>query len=468
MQRAMNARLLAAGILAFAAIASTGGSAHAQSGARSLFAEAFRPDIMQRDLALMTRALALEEWQQPVMEALLADYMTSFNTGVQAAQERMKQRLTEQAAAGDRSFSIAADSIRGWSAEKAALTAKFLDDVKSQLGPTQLERWPSFERALRRERMLPEGELSGETVDVLMIVNRMQPTSAEEQALRPVLDRFEIALDEALQARTAKQESIRQPLEQAIEAKDYDRQADLLEQGVHAGLPVRAANEDAIAAIAAAFGERGGEFRQLAMKAAYPDVFRPHPVMTLMEQARKLDSLTEDQGRQIDELMAEFQVVVDDSNARVLAAVREEEPKAPRKRAAAAAERRAKGSVGAAPKPVDPVVSARADRDRAGDPFRERLMAILTEEQRAQLPGGPRPQSREGADDPVKADDANGALSPKDAAGDGKSRRSGGRRDLRDRTGKGDDRKAGPDEKSAGSQGKPLGQPVPPPEQPQQ
>jgi hypothetical protein len=464
----MNARLLAAGILAFAAIASTGGSAHAQSGARSLFAEAFRPDIMQRDLDMMRSVLALEEWQQPVMEALLSDYMTSFNTGVQAAQERMKQRLTEQAAAGDRSFSIAAESIRGWSTEKAALTAKFLDDVKSQLGPTQLERWPAFERALRRERMLPEGELSGETVDVLMIVNRMQPTSAEEQALQPVLERFEVALDEALQARTAKQESIRQPLEKAIEAKDYDRQADLLEQGVQAGLPVRAANEDAIAAIAAAFGERGAEFRRVAMKAAYPDVFRPHPVMTLMEQARKLDSITDDQGRQIDDLMREFQVVVDEADARVLATVREEEPKAPRRRAAAAAERRAKGSTGAAPKPVDPVVAVRSDRDRAGDPFRERLMAILTEEQRAQLPGGSRPQARELADDPSQQKDADHAVSPKGAPGDAKSRRSGGRRDLRDRTGKGDDRKAGPDEKSAGDGGKPLGQPLPPPEQPQE
>ena len=58
--------------------------AQAQFGGRAGFAEAFVPDILQRDLPLMTSSLGLEEWQRPVVEALLQDYMTGFNTGVEA------------------------------------------------------------------------------------------------------------------------------------------------------------------------------------------------------------------------------------------------------------------------------------------------------------------------------------------------------------------------------------------------
>ncbi|MFM9145765.1 MAG: hypothetical protein ACKORL_10530, partial [Phycisphaerales bacterium] len=75
------ARPLAALAVAAAAALGTARPAEAQAGRRMLFAEAFRPDIMQRDLSLMAQQLQLEEWQRPVIEALINDYTTAFNTG---------------------------------------------------------------------------------------------------------------------------------------------------------------------------------------------------------------------------------------------------------------------------------------------------------------------------------------------------------------------------------------------------
>jgi hypothetical protein len=270
---------------------------------------------------------------------------------------------------------------------------KFLSDLRNQLGPQQLERWPSFERALRRERMLPAGDLSGESVDLWAVMGRMQLSSAEEEATRAAVTAYEIALDQALVAREARIKELEPALAEAMRAMNFDRGADLQDQVMTARIAVRAANDGGIDSLAQALGARGAEFRQRALEAGYPDVYRTHPVMVLMQQARALDSLTEDQVSKIDALMAEFRTACEAEDAKLYDAVRAEEPKAPRKRAQAAAERRAGGASSAPGAPQssnagDPVVKARMEREKMGQPFRDRLMAILTSEQQTELPGG--------------------------------------------------------------------------------
>ena len=66
--------VLAAGC-AFASVP----TASAQFGGRSGMASMFTPDFLPRDLPIFVDALALEEWQRPVLEVLLQDYDTNFN-----------------------------------------------------------------------------------------------------------------------------------------------------------------------------------------------------------------------------------------------------------------------------------------------------------------------------------------------------------------------------------------------------
>ena len=460
-------RSLVLGGLAAATVLMATPPAAAQTGRRAMFTEAFRPDIMQRDIALLVTSLQLEEWQRPIMEALLEDYMTSFNTGVEAMKDKMKaaaEAVTQAGAANaDQVLARTMEPLNAWRQEKERLSEKFMSDVKSQLGPQQLERWPAFERAVRRERLLPEGELSGESVDLFALVTRMQPTSTEDEAIRGTMSAYEMALDDALRSRLDRAKQLRPSMEQAMAAREVDRQADIQDQLMQASIAVREVNDRAIEAIAGAFGERGSAFRSMALGAGYPEVFRAHPVMLLMQQARKLDSLTDEQAQQIDVLMTEFAGVVDEADMRLLAVVRDDEPKAPRRRLKAAAERRAAGGAGTSgPRPEDPIATARAERDRAGDPFRERLMAILTPEQQEQLPGGPRATPKaDGAETPVKTEPAP-KLDPK--RGGIQAARPDEQRPLRDRGGKGDRRKGDPsDEKTnvPGKQMPPMQSPAP-------
>jgi len=387
-------RTLIATVAVATAIA-TAMPAQAQFGGRAGFAEAFVPDILQRDLPLMTSSLQLEEWQRPVAEALLQDYVTGFNTGVEALKDRMKSESQDAQRADPTNADAILEKVmkpmNSWRDEKRRMLDKFMADLKSQLGPQQLERWPNFERALRRERMLHDGDLSGESTDLFALMGRMQLDPVHEEMVKPAIAVYEVALDDALVARDRGMRAIEPELADAMRSMNHDKGADAQDRIMSLRIAVRSANDAGIDSIARALADRGEEFRTLALAAGYPDVFRPHPVTILMQQARALDSLTPEQGPQIDALMAEFAGVCHEQNMQLYEAVRAEEPKAPRKRAEASAQRRAGGATPAVPQASnasDPVVKARVERERTGEPFRERLMAILTPEQRAELPGG--------------------------------------------------------------------------------
>jgi hypothetical protein len=209
--------------------------------------------------------------------------------------------------------------------------------------------------------------------------------------VKQVVAEYEVALDDALVNRDRGMRAIEPELADAMRAMNHDRGADAQDRIMALRVAVRSANDAGIDSIAKALGDRGEEFRTLALEAGYRDVFRPHPVTILMQQARALDSLTPEQGQQIDALMAEFAGVCQQQNMQLYEAVRAEEPKAPRKRAEASAQRRAGGAPAPTPQgsnASDPVVKARVERERTGEPFRDRLMAILTPEQKSELPGG--------------------------------------------------------------------------------
>lgn len=369
--------------------------AHAQFGGRASFGEAFQPDIMQRDVTLMTASLGIEEWQQPIVEALLQDYNTSFITGVEALKDRMKvasQDATKSSStSGDAILEKVMQPLTSWRVEKRAMLAKFMADLKSTLGSTQLEKWPAFERALRRERMLPDGDLSGESVDLWMVLGRMQLTPAETEAVKVPVSDYEMTLDEALVARSSGVLRLEPELSETMRSMNFERGADIQDKIMVLRVGVRTANDQGIDVLAAALGERGAEFRKRSLESGYPDVFRPHPVMILMQQARALTTLTPDQISQIDALMSEFDTACMSANMKLYDAVRLEEPKAPRKRLQALGDRNKSGSAPSTPQGSnsnDPVVKARVEREKMGEPFRERLLAILSPEQRNELPGG--------------------------------------------------------------------------------
>ena len=395
MKNPLNSRALrtfAALVLCWIALPATEGRALAQAGRRALFGEAFRPDILQRDMTLMGQKLQLEEWQRPVIEQLVDDYATAFNTGVDALKDRMRaaseSAVREGTQGGDQVLQRVLEPLKAWRTEKEQLLAKFTADVKSQLGEQQLERWPAFERALRRERLLPEGELSGERVDLFAVLERMQPSADEGQAVAAVLGEYELSLDRLLAERAQRGKEVLPRLEAAMSAMDYELMGDLQDQVMQASVRVRDANDAAIDAIAQAMGQRGRDFRSAALEAGYPEVYRIHPVMVLMQQVRALRSLTPEQVAQVEALMQEFSVACDEANAKLAATVKAEQPKAAKRRAKAMMDRKSGAAAGSPGAMAEEEVSrAMTAKQSMGEPFRERLMALLSPEQAREITG---------------------------------------------------------------------------------
>jgi hypothetical protein len=385
---------LGAAVIAAAALAAV--PANAQFGGRASFAGAFQPDIMQRDLPLMVQTLGLEDWQRPIIETLLDDYISNFNAGVEAAKERMKNASAEGAKAapgnGDAILQKVMEQLSSWRNEKDRMLEKFVADLRSQLGDQQMERWPVFERALRRERDLPDGDISGESVNLWSILAHMQLGAGDQENIRPALQAYEVALDTALVTRTRKMAELENELRDAMLTMDYERGASVQDRIMALRVQVRAANDAGIDSIAAALGARGDEFRRMALEAGYPDAYRKHPLFQLFDTVSKLDTLTPEQLQQIDALRTDFDAACVEMSSRFYEMLRAEEPKEPRRRVQAMLDRRA-GETRSAPSTpqgsnqADPIVKLRAERDRMGEPYREKLMAILTPEQQAQLPG---------------------------------------------------------------------------------
>jgi hypothetical protein len=144
----LSAAVAVAGSLAVAP------TAEAQFGGRSGMATMFIPDFYPRDLPVFVDALQLEEWQRPIMEALLEDYVTEFNTAADGVRLNMGNlKDVAPGTSGDAVVEMITKPLVAWTAEKRKLHDDFLTGVRSQLSELQLELWPRLERSMRREHL---------------------------------------------------------------------------------------------------------------------------------------------------------------------------------------------------------------------------------------------------------------------------------------------------------------------------
>jgi len=354
----------------------------AQFGSRSLMTQAFEPYVKQRDLPILMETLTLEEWQRPIVDMLVEDYLASFNAGIETLRTRM-----QEAGAGSEKGDIGAllRPLQTWRQERQEIYNRFADLVRSQLSAAQLERWPAWERAVRRERLLPLSELSGEGINLVGIMTDLAPPAEFRAAASPAIEAYEVRIDLALTNRQTREDEVLPATIDAMAALDYQKSAELQGKVMAMRVVLRDAQEQGVREIADSMGpEWGGKFRLLAMQRAYPEVFTPNAVMRLYEAALALTDLTDEQRTSVISLKGEFQREWDTMSDEFLAVVKREEPKGPQQRSADAApagtpeQRKARGGE---------MEAMRGRRHEIGERYRQLLEKVLTAEQFAALPG---------------------------------------------------------------------------------
>lgn len=368
--------------------------AAAQFGGDAGLANAFRQDFYRRDLLIFNEVLDLEDWQRPIIDVLLDDYAASFEAGLAGMRDEIsKIRVDLGGEDGTRIMERMMGPLAAWEREKAVLRDQFLANVQTQLGPGQIDRWPALERALRREKDLPQSELSGEGVDLVAVVGRLDLPGTVRNDIEPTLVEYEAQLDAALVTRTQRIESLQPAVREAMQAMDFERGLQVMQQIMAARIEVRNAQDRGIEAIAEAMPQEQADlFRREAWEIAYPKVYGPNPTIAFIAAAKAIAGLTPEQAEGIASIERDYLAQLDVRDARLRELYRIEEPKEPQRRFERII-RRQRGETPSRELAGEPqsIRDVRGEREELGRRTREAILALLTPDQTANLPGFGKP-----------------------------------------------------------------------------
>ncbi len=357
----------------------------AQSAAQAAFRSAFIKDYLNRDITLMSDVLKLDDWQLPIVEALLEQYNDSFDKGVADVRERMnKVKDLVKEGRGEKVMDAVMDPLREWMDSKEQLRQRFVSDVKSQLSPEQQERWNRFEMAYRREKSLPAGAISGESVNLSTILRQMQLDPAIEESIEPAVSQSEVAVDNALKARDLEVQNTLDDLDKALRQSDFDETLKITERIMAKRVAVRDTIEHSAANIAAALPENlSTSFMDRYKQTAYPKAYREPILQIVFDAAKKLTDLTEEQLAGVIALESSYRAQDMLLSDRLAEVIKKEDPLAPRRKNELAERRKTRDSSGLDNDPMKDVIKSKED---LGVKTLEQLKALLTPEQFEKLP----------------------------------------------------------------------------------
>ena len=365
--------------------------ARAQFGSAG-FADAFRPEFLDRDMPLFVEQLQLEEWQRPVIEILLQDYAIAFEGGVEEVKERMRQHAMtiSNSSRNEDAMKLILEPISDWDQQRRVLRDDFLINVKAQLSTEQMNRWPRFERSLRREKELPKGELSGESVDLYTVFRTLRMPYETEESVDPLLVQYELALDQVLEARRQRMDSLQEEMKEAMTAMDFDKGLDATEKIMRSRVAVRSVQDTWIDRISSELPpEYGVTFRRNALERGYPKAFRPTAIPRLLESVRSLPDLSNEQIAALNDIEARFDAALGTLEQQIVDMIREIEPGEARRQVERLIARRNGERIDREPSEVDKLIARKND---LVDKTRREILAILTPDQTNELPGKTTPR----------------------------------------------------------------------------
>ena len=364
-----------------------GAGAQAQFGEAAGIAEAMQPDYYRRDIVLFQQGLNLDDSQRDIMDALYSDYEQAFESGLANMRKKIEDMREQlQNTDVDQVLRIVFKPIEDWSNEKRGIGAQFLESVKVVLTPEQMEQWPKFERFLFREKHLPTGTLSGESLNLFNIVRDMKLSGPETERMQPTLDEYDVTLDVALKARHDALTSNQSEMLRSFAEQNSAVSLAILQRQIGKSIAVRDVNDQYTLLLSTVMPDGlQSEFLAKALERAYPRIFRPTPVQSIFKSAKELEGLSADTHAAIIELEGQYLSELKAINEELVTATRKWEPDEQRLRAEAFAKRMA----GQQSEEIqDPTRDIFVRRDDISRKYTRLLKALLTEEQFAQLPGG--------------------------------------------------------------------------------
>lgn len=298
-----------------------------------------------------------------------------------------------------------------WVREKSGIRDRFLLGVQDLLTPEQAARWLDVERLLRRRRDLPRGVLAGETTDLAVLLEIVDPAPEALVAAEPVLAAWRIEIDAALRARSEAEERWSLPLADALRAEDAAEAASLAARIHDQHRRVRDVNGASMLLLLEALpDEAAAELANEYRRRTFPRVYGPTRAGRLLDAARRLEELDESTREALEALAADYAIERDAMREQQRETIWREEPGQAMKRAIGRPVERA----------VDPIAAGYARLLAIDDAWIERLVATIGEEAAARLPRGATRGRRDARELEESADRAREGLTKRfDRNGDG-------------------------------------------------
>ena len=259
------------------------------------------------------------------------------------------------------------------------------DAIVTILAEDQEAKWNDVMRRIRRERLLPEGRISGESFDVDRsrrdLQDELEPSV--KTSIDTIVNGWTLDVDDALQRRDGFDNDARFDAMEAISVQDGEALERVLLNRLRLQQSVRGANDAAIEAIAEALpAPMGDEYRDRALQEGYGRWLRQARSERAIEAALKLEDLEPTLIEAIMELQIDCRGAMADENERVLSAARRhEEPREMGfvRRMGSSGEREEREDT-----PLDDAVTHRGEVDQE---YIEALKDLLGEERSESLPG---------------------------------------------------------------------------------
>lgn len=356
-----------------------------QFGARRGFQR--EPEYTTRDIQLAVDSLKLDETQKLIVQTLFEDYRDAYRdskAGFFQTIENMRDQLVEL---NDQQelLRIVFGALGEWQANNERLSEQFIQDVQRLLSEDQQELWPPFEHKMYRLKHLKNGKLSGERLDLFVVMKELDLAEPEMQEVDPVLRAYEVELDAALHRR---EEQIKSSQGQALELFQNDgKNAGVILAGREIKLhkSVRDVNERYVQSVAAALPqEHRPSFLEKVHMRSFTRVYRTTLAQRTIRAAKELDDLAEDILIAIEELEMRYLIELGVFNERIVGLIKEKEPRQILHKAKA---QQAKITGQSIERPEDHVKTEFAKRRAMGQRYIDQLKALLSPEQIALLPG---------------------------------------------------------------------------------
>jgi hypothetical protein len=360
-------------------------------GIQNQIRDAFEPDFVRRDVPLFKDQLSLEEAQMAVVEQLMRDYEDAFEPAreemmnqmqdigrqmmapmmapemqekwrgaMDEARQQMEQmaqekgseltpeerqqffrsqmeKLGEQVQKEMKSTG-AFDQMRAslgemvtdfnkWTDTKSRLRKSFVEGLQASLSEPQQKKWPSFERFLAREKTLPRATISGEGVNLFLVLDEAGLSKETFAKLQSIMDEYELQLDVALKARNEFLAANEGKYLAAIQSGDMDAAKKFAQRSLDLREKVRDVNDRYREAICAELSaEDAGRVRAEALAAAYERVYGQNRVQRAFESALKIEGLEATVAESVKALAAQYSSEIGPMNDRIAQAIRKEEP----------------------------------------------------------------------------------------------------------------------------------------------